>query len=233
MSFPAVKSSRVSRIISWIGVSIIGVLSFHATSTLLLAVLGVGPSSENWSRLLTLAGVLAISGGAVGIQSYLYERKSKFEPNRFRLYYFKLYYTLSGIISGGASGAVIGFFTGGQLGDQAVSWAIAGLIVGSLILAVIAGWAYQRLSSSQAREEQTQKDRASSGPYFWANFCGGVIALISGLCAYSLAFGLGAWTLMALSVGRIALAGLLSLPTVLYLWFTRRALGLLVAYLNN
>ncbi|MEL6555330.1 MAG: hypothetical protein AAFQ63_17990 [Cyanobacteria bacterium J06621_11] len=218
----------MSRIISWIGVSIIGVLSFHATSTLLLAVLGVGPSSENWSRLLTLAGVLAVSGGAVGIQSYLYDRKSK-----FKLYHFRLYHTVSGVISGGASGAVVGFFTGGQLGEQAVSWAIAGLIFGSLILAVIAGWAYQRLSSLQAREEQTQKDRASSGSYFWASVCGGAIALISGLCAYSLAFGLGAWTLMALSVGRIALAGLLSLPTVLYLWFTRRALGLLVAYLNN
>lgn len=192
------KLSRVKQFVRWFGLGAVGVLTFHVVSTLLLAVIGLAPSSARWELLLAFAGVLAIAGAAVSLQSYVSKPP---------------YQTWLGIVSGGASGAVLGFFTGGQLGDQQALWAAVGLAIGGTLLAAIAGWAY--------------RERVDTVQPSWAGFWGGAIALISGLCAYGLAFGLGAWVWMALSVGRVGLAGLLCVPAVFYLWCTRRALTLI------
>ena len=214
MTFSALKSSQVRRGIYWIGLGAVGVLTFHAISTLLLAVLGVAPRGENRTLLLALAGVLAISGAAVGIQSYCHG----VEHN--------LAYRILGTISGGTSGAVLGFFVGGQLGDQKARWANAGLIIGALLLSSLAGWAYRHSATAET-------NAATSRASFWKIFLSSAIALISSLCAYCLAFGLSAWTLMALSVGQTGLAGPLSLAALLYLWFTRRAWILVAACLKQ
>ena len=218
MPSSALKSLRVSQLASWIGFGLVVGASFHTVSSLLLAVLGVAPGSENWPLLLTLAGVLAISGSAVGVQSYFYDYLRK-APRH------KQYYAVFGTVSGAASGAVLGFFVGAQLGDQMgnqKSWAIASLAIGSILLAAIAKRAYR-----QAFDQQSPGKRRLG----WSKFLGSAIAASSGLCAYAIAFGLGAWTLMALSVGRVELAALLSLPTLLFLWCTRRAMGLSIVLL--
>ena len=105
---------------------------------------------------------------------------------------------LTGLISGASSVAILGFYSFGQLSGQETTWAITGAVVGLL---------------------------AGGGLGVWTvRGHGCAIALISSLCAYGAAFGLGAWTLTAISVERWGLAIGLGVLTGLYLWFTQRGL---------
>lgn len=103
---------------------------------------------------------------------------------------------LTGLISGASSVAILGFYSFGQLSGQETTWAITGAVVGLLVGGSLGFW-------------------TARGP---------AIALISSLCAYGAAFGLGTWTLAAISVERWGLAVGLGLLTVSYLWFTQRGL---------
>lgn len=107
---------------------------------------------------------------------------------------------LTGLISGAASVAILGFYTLGQLTGQQAQWAITGAVIGCLVGG--------KLGIARARVWQV------------------AIALTSGLCAYGVAFGLGTWALAAIMVQRWTLVLGLGLGTGLYLWLTRRALGM-------
>ncbi|MEM7063529.1 MAG: hypothetical protein AAF572_10245 [Cyanobacteria bacterium P01_B01_bin.77] len=109
---------------------------------------------------------------------------------------------LTGLVSGAASGALLCFYSFGQLTGREVSWAVAGAVVGLLAGGSLGVWA--------ARKQG-----------FWQV----AIALTSLLCAYGFAFGLGTWTLAAVTVERWLLAAGLGSVTFLYLWFTQQALG--------
>lgn len=197
-----------------LGLVVIALPTFHVVSTLVFAILGVSPSHSRWPLLLTFAGVLAIAGMTVGLHSQLVTSRSR-HNTRPRLQ------TLTGTISGLASGAILGFFIGGQLGDQQLLWAVIGLAIGGLCLGGVSAWAY--------RKQPISTQQRGDG---FASFCRSSLALISGICAYGLTFGLGAWTWMALSSGRIGMAVFLGLFAALSLWCTRQALGLAVHYLR-
>lgn len=109
---------------------------------------------------------------------------------------------LTGLVSGAASGALLCFYSFGQLSGQEVSWAIAGAVVGLLGGGSLGSWAARRQG------------------FWWV-----AIALTSTLCAYGFAFGLGTWTLAAITVERWFLAAGLGSVTFLYLWFIQQALG--------
>lgn len=113
----------------------------------------------------------------------------------------RLPHRLARLISGAFSVALLGFYTVGQLTGQQASWAITGAVLG---LVVGGGLGFV------------------SGSGFWQV----AIALTSSLCAYGAAFGFGSWALAAIGVQRWGLALGLGLLTVLYLWFTRQALGM-------
>lgn len=115
------------------------------------------------------------------------------------------YFRQMGIISGITTGAILGFYNAGQFNQEA-ALAIGGAIVGSLLGGVLAVWTYR-----------PQPGRAQ-------HLIGVAIAIVSTFCAYGAAFGLGAWTLMALSTYHWGLALVLALPTGLYLWLTQRSL---------
>jgi len=198
----------VQRVVQWSVMSAITLITLHIISTLLLAVLGLAPGSTRWSLLLTFAGVLAVSGSTIGLQAYLIQQKEKGQFN-------KLLYVLAGALSGVASGAVLGFFVGGQLGNQQTIWAGVGLAIGSVCFGSLAMWAYRQRAT-----------HSSTGGSQFARVCRRMTLLISGLCAYGLAFGLGAWSWMAIGTGRVGLAVLLGLLTALYLWMTRQAIFL-------
>ncbi|MEA5464707.1 hypothetical protein [Leptothoe sp. PORK10 BA2] len=107
---------------------------------------------------------------------------------------------LTGLASGAASVAILGFYTLGQLTGQQAQWAIVGAVLGCLVGGGLG--ITQRVG-------------------FWRV----AIAITSGLCAYGTAFGLGTWALAAVTVQRWELVLLMGLGTGLYLWLTRRALG--------
>ena len=164
------------------GLGAIALFGGHAISSLVFSVLGIAPSSPNWSLVLTLSSFLAVAGAASGLRSML--------PPR-----------LASLVSGAASGAVLGFYSLGQLGGQQAQWAIAGAVGGLAIGGAVGLWA----SRKQERR-------------FWQ----AAIALTSGLCAYGMAFGLGTWTLAAVSTQHWLLALGLGFLTGLYLWLTQR-----------
>lgn len=112
---------------------------------------------------------------------------------------------LTGLVSGLLSGAILGFYTLGQLTGQQAQWAVVGAVVGG-----IAG----------GRVGLARRNRF--GP--------AAIALTSGLCAYGTAFGCGTWAMAAAAVQRWDLALGLGLITGIYLWFTRRVLGMAWRY---
>ncbi len=115
------------------------------------------------------------------------------------------YFRLMGIISGVTTGAILGFYNAGRV-NQEIPWAIGGAILGSIAGGVLAGWTYR---PQPGRGQQ---------------FIGVAIAIVSTFCAYGAAFGLGAWTLMALSTQHWGLALVFALPTGFYLWLTQRSL---------
>ncbi|ESA38582.1 hypothetical protein N836_32095 [Leptolyngbya sp. Heron Island J] len=112
---------------------------------------------------------------------------------------------LTGMVSGAASLAILGFYSFGQLSEQDTVWAIAGAVVGLFVGGSCGFWT-------------AGKQRVG----------GSAIALISSLCAYGAAFGVGSWTLAAINTQRWMLAAGLGVLTALYLWCTQR--GLLQAY---
>ena len=113
------------------------------------------------------------------------------------------------ILGSFSAGAILGLFTLGQLSDQDTTWAAVGLVVGGIGFGAIAKWAHSR--------------QETMGKLFWKR----AIALIQGLCAYTLASGFGIWTWAALTASRPLLAILTGLIALLYLWFTRRAITVL------
>ena len=195
--------------IKWVGLAVIALPTVHIVSTLLFAVLGLAPSSSRWSLSLTFAGVLAVIGFAIGLQSKLVrlQQRSKVTDTL---------QVLVGTVSGVASGALLGFFIGGQLGKQQTLWAVVGLAIGAVGFGSLAMWAYRKQVRNKGRRG-----------FRFASFCCSALSLVGGLCAYGLAFGLGAWAWMAIGTGRIGLAVLLGLLTALYLWCTRQAILLL------
>ena len=112
---------------------------------------------------------------------------------------------LTGLIGGAASVAILGLYSFGQLSEQDTVWAVSGAVVGMVVGGGCGFWT-------------AGKQRVG----------GSAIALISSLCAYGAAFGVGSWTLAALDTRHWGLALGLGLLTALYLWCTQR--GLLQAY---
>ena len=193
MAFPPPKWQSQWQLV---GLSVAAILTFHALSTLFLAVIGLSPRSPNWALAVALACFLGISGATGGLK------------NLKRLHRITLPLTLLGSFT---AGAVLGLITTGQLSDQNTTWAVVGLVMGGAGLGVIAAWAY--------RQPQT------NGKLFWNR----AIALLQGLCAYTLACGFGVWLWAALSTQRWALAIIKTCLSGLYLWFTRRV----IAYLQQ
>jgi len=114
-----------------------------------------------------------------------------------------------GTISSAASGAVLGTFVAGRVSGAQTSWAIVGVVAGCVLLGAIAFWSYG------ARKGESRR------------LVGGAIALINGLCAYALAFGLGSWFFAALTVNSWILASVLGTATLFSLFATRRSLTIL------
>ncbi|MGB3787902.1 MAG: hypothetical protein WA949_07825 [Phormidesmis sp.] len=171
--------------------------AFHALSVLMFAVLGLVPSSPNWSKGLILAGVLAIASTTVCLQSLTTQQSL---------------YRLLGTISSIASGAILGVFVSGRISEQQLSWVVVGLTIGGLLFGAVAFWSYGVRKSESRR------------------LVGGAIALINGLCAYTLAFGLGTWFFAALTVNSWILSGILGIATSLSLLATRRSLTVFVRW---
>ena len=160
---------RVETIVVMAGWGAIALFTFHVISTLLFAVLGLAPSSPNWSFVPILGGVLAIAGAGVGALSFRLSRIGSW---------------VSGVVAAAAAGAVLGFFSGGQLTGQKFHWAVTGAVGGSIALGFIGNWAFR------------------SKPGRIRVFLQVAIALIGCFCAYGVAFGLGVWTLAAVTTGR-------------------------------
>lgn len=120
-----------------------------------------------------------------------------------------------GTISSAASGAMLGVFVAGRLSEQQVAWSVIGLVAGCVLLGAIAFWSYGPRRSSGRR------------------LVGGAIALIDGLCAYALAFGLGTWCFAAMTATSWLLASLLGIATLLSLFATRRSLTVLKRCLDS
>ena len=108
---------------------------------------------------------------------------------------------LTGMISGAASVAILSLYSFGQLSEQDTVWAISGAVLGLVVGGGLGFW--------------------TAGKH---RLGGSAIALISSLCAYGAAFGIGSWTLAALDTQRWGLALGLGLLTGLYLWCTQRGL---------
>ncbi|EKV00143.1 hypothetical protein Lepto7375DRAFT_2241 [Leptolyngbya sp. PCC 7375] len=101
------------------GLVAIALFTFHALSSLLFGVLGLAPSSPQWSLALILGSFLAIAGATVGMQSL------KFIPQR-----------LTGLVSGASSIAILAAFSLGALsGHQA-----EGVLIGAIAGLIIGGW---------------------------------------------------------------------------------------------
>lgn len=115
-------------------------------------------------------------------------------------------YRWLGTISSAASGAVLGVFVAGRIGGQQIFWIMAGLGVGCLLFGAIAFWSYSGQISESRR------------------LVGSAIALINGLCTYTLAFGLGTWLFAALTAESWLLASILGIATLLALFAARRSL---------
>ncbi|MEM8502324.1 MAG: hypothetical protein AAF716_04145 [Cyanobacteria bacterium P01_D01_bin.1] len=115
-------------------------------------------------------------------------------------------YRCLGTVSSTASGAVLGTFVAGRASGEQIAWAVVGVVGGCLALGVIAFWAYD------ARRSKSRQ------------LVGRAIAVINGLCAYTVAFGVGAWFLAALAASAWILASILGIVTLLFLFATRRAL---------
>ncbi len=193
------KPAFLAKLLLVTGLCFAVLFAFHALSVLMFAVIGLVPSSPNWSKGLILAGVLAIAAITLCLQS-LTARQS-------------LYRSL-GTISSAASGAVLGVFVSGRINGQQLSWAVAGLIIGGLLFGAVAFWSYGVRKSESRR------------------LVGGAIALINGLCAYALAFGLGSWFFAALTANSWILASILGIATFLSLLATRRSLSVFVQWIT-
>ncbi|MEM8505500.1 MAG: hypothetical protein AAF716_20400 [Cyanobacteria bacterium P01_D01_bin.1] len=118
-------------------------------------------------------------------------------------------YRCLGTVSSAASGAVLGTFVAGRMSGEQITSAVVGLVGGCFVLGAIAFWAYGGRKGKQKR------------------LVGGAIALINGLCAYALAFGLGSWFFAALVAKSWLLASGLGVATLLSLFTTRRSLSVL------
>lgn len=112
-----------------------------------------------------------------------------------------------GVAAAVAAGAVLGFFSAGELTGQALQGAAIGAVGGGIVLGLIGGWAF------------------GSKPGKIRGFFQMAIALMGSFCAYGVAFGLGAWSLAAVTTGRWGLAILLGPPSLTYFWLTKRAIG--------
>ncbi|EDX86317.1 hypothetical protein S7335_4020 [Synechococcus sp. PCC 7335] len=116
-------------------------------------------------------------------------------------------YQWLGTTSSAASGAVLGVFVAGRISGQQIFWVMVGLVVGCLLFGVIAFWSYGGRMSESRR------------------LIGGAIALINGLCAYALAFGIGTWLFAAIAANSWLLASILGIATLSLLFATRRSLS--------
>lgn len=109
---------------------------------------------------------------------------------------------LTGLVSGAASVGILLFYSFGQMTEKDPTWATVGACTGVVLGGCLGFWSGRK-------------------PGFWQV----AIALASTLCAYAIAFGLGTWTLAALSTGHWLLSIGLGALTFLYLWWTRRSIG--------
>ena len=208
--------ASVSWGLSLLGLGFVALVTIHAVSVLLFSVLGLAISSPSWPFVPTLAGFLSIATGAVALQSLSYAKQQPVQS---------LAYRTAGLLSGAASGAVIGFFYVGSWKDNQIGWAFGGLAMGSVLLGLLAALTYgpHRRADSHIH---SHKGSLSSGNArlsairWWSGLA---IALTSSICAYGLAYGLGAWAWNALTVGRFGLAVVLGLLSVLSLWCVRRS----------
>jgi len=99
------------------------------------------------------------------------------------------------ILTGVASGAVIGFYYAGVAAGKDPRWAIAGAVLGGLLLGGL-------------------------GIGFKSAWMEIVIRVAGAITAYGFAFLIGATALTMLNVGYLPIGLLLSLVSLLYLWFT-------------
>ncbi|NEQ53895.1 MAG: hypothetical protein F6K11_27820 [Leptolyngbya sp. SIO3F4] len=105
----------------------IALFTFHAISSLVFGVLGLAPSSPQWSLALALSGFLGVAGAATGLHAL--------KP---------LPISLTGLISGASSVAILGFYSVGQLTNQNPMWAFGGAVGGGLIGAGLGFWAVRK-----------------------------------------------------------------------------------------
>ena len=99
------------------------------------------------------------------------------------------------ILAGAASGAVVGFYYAGIVMGKDPRWAIAGAVLGGLLLGGL-------------------------GIGFKSAWMEIVIRVAGAISAYGFAFLIGATALTMLNVGFLPIGLLLSLVSLLYLWFT-------------
>jgi len=115
------------KILNSLGLLTIAAYAFHALSSLLFSVIGLAPSSPAWNLALLLGSILAVSGIAVGLQTFplhLWLRQ------------------IAGVISGATSGALLGFYALGQFSGQQATWAFVGAAIGGIGGGSLALWAY-------------------------------------------------------------------------------------------
>jgi len=183
---------RVGVLLAMAGLGAIALFTFHVIGRLLFSVLGIAPSSPNWSFVPIFGGVLANAGVGVGVLSLGLSRISSW---------------VGGTVAAATAGAVFGFFGGGQLAGQELQGAVAGAMGGGIALGIVGSWAF------------------GSKPGKIRGFFQMAIALMGSFCAYGVAFGLGAWSLAAVTTGRWGLAIWLGPLSLTYFWLTKRAIG--------
>ncbi|MBE9061939.1 hypothetical protein [cf. Phormidesmis sp. LEGE 11477] len=113
-----------------------------------------------------------------------------------------------GTLSSAASGAILGVFVASQLSGQQITWVVLGLMAGCCCFGSMAFWAYG------GQEEDIRR------------LVGSAIALVNGLCAYALAFGLSAWFFGAIAAKSWLLASMFGIATLLSLFAARRSLAI-------
>jgi len=112
----------------WVGLSLVGVFSFHCIGVLVFSALGLSPGGSNWPLALVLFFFLLVAGFFTSVQGVRSPRKLRW---------------FCQAMSAVSSGALLGIFVGAELTGQDTVGAVVGLVAGSGLL-LLCVWVGER-----------------------------------------------------------------------------------------